>query len=333
MDKIKTMPKTDLHCHLDGSISLASIRRLAEQNHKPLEMEDARLLHMLQVPKECESLKEYLECFALPLQYLTTPQNFETAAFQLMADAAGEQVMYQEIRFAPSMSMSGEVSAEVMLARVQKGISLAQEEFHMKGNVILIFMRHEPLDHNLALFEQLKGNYQKTFCAIDVAGDEAGFPLEGQRELFIEAKKAGIPFTIHAGECGSVENIDQALELGASRIGHGIALNQSRELRKYCQQEQIGIEMCPTSNLQTKAIGSLEEYPVSMFMEEGLAVSVNTDNRMVSGTSVTKELQLIKESFSIQPEAFIENGINTSFADAEVKEWMKKQRKAYESNH
>lgn len=156
----------------------------------------------------------------------------------------------------------------------------------------------------------------KGVCALDLAGDESAFPTRQFRELFAKAKEWGIPFTIHSGECGSVENVREALELGAKRLGHGIALEKSAELRKMCQEKQIGIEMCPTSNLQTKAVKDLKQYPLQQFLDEGLLVSIHTDNRTVSGTTLQKEQSYFGEEVIRQCTL---NAIETAFTTEEIK--------------
>lgn len=132
-----------------------------------------------------------------------------------------------------------------------------------------------------------------------------------------------MPFTIHSGECGSVDNVREAIELGAKRMGHGIALQKSVELQKICAENRIGIEMCPTSNLQTKAVKDLSSYPLEMFVKAGIPVSINTDNRTVSGTTITQELQLVMERLYQSEEVILQctrNAIETAFADDAVKQ-------------
>ena len=139
-------------------------------------------------------------------------------------------------------------------------------------------------------------------CAADLAGNEAAFPMSQFVDLFTEVKKMGMPFTIHAGECGSVQNILDAVDCGAGRIGHGIAMRGNKDVMKLCRERHIGIEMCPISNLQTKAVKSMAEYPMREFLDEGLCVTINTDNRTVSGTSLDKEIAFVQENYGITEE-------------------------------
>ena len=153
-------------------------------------------------------------------------------------------------------------------------------------------------------------------CAADLAGAEAIYPMSEFMELFGQAKKLGMPFTIHAGECGNVQNILDSVEAGALRIGHGIAMRGNSEVQKMIREKGIGVEMCPISNLQTKAVESESQYPLREFLDNGIKVAINTDNRTVSNTTMTKELQFIQEHYRITDEEIrlmMINAVDTAF--------------------
>lgn len=153
-------------------------------------------------------------------------------------------------------------------------------------------------------------------CAADLAGAEAIYPMSEFMKLFGQAKKLGMPFTIHAGECGNVQNILDSVEAGALRIGHGIAMRGNSEVQKMIREKGIGVEMCPISNLQTKAVESESQYPLREFLDNGIKVTVNTDNRTVSNTTMTKELQFIQEHYRITDEEIRlmkRNSVDTAF--------------------
>ena len=153
-------------------------------------------------------------------------------------------------------------------------------------------------------------------CAAALAGAEAIYPMSEFMELFGQAKKLGMPFTIHAGECGNVQNILDSVEAGALRIGHGIAMRGNSEVQKMIREKGIGVEMCPISNLQTKAVESESQYPLREFLDNGIKVTINTDNRTVSNTTMTKELQFIQEHYRITDEEIrlmMINAVDTAF--------------------
>ena len=313
--------RIELHCHLDGSLNIDFVQsHLASQginiNRKELE-------EKLKVRPDCTSLTEYLEKFDLPLQCLQTKEGLEQAAYEFVMDAAKDDVAYIEVRFAPMLSTDKGLTCKEVIESVVCGLKKGEEETGVYASAIVCAMRHHSLEQNMEMLQATRPFVGEGVCALDLAGDESAFPTSLFRELFAQAKEWEIPFTIHSGECGSVDNIREAIELGAKRLGHGIALEKSPELRRVCKEKGIGIEMCPTSNLQTKAVENLEKYPLKQFLEEGLLVSVHTDNRTVSGTTMEQEEKLVKERLQISDVMWLQctkNAIVTAFASDEIKE-------------
>jgi len=324
MNKYVEFPKVELHCHLDGSLSLPTIQKLAENMGKSLP-EEGELRGRLQVDDSCADLSEYLQKFELPLSCLETKENFKVAAYQLMKDAASENVIYQEIRFAPLLTKVPGLSSEDMIEAVISGIRQAEQGYEIRGNVILCCMRHFASLQNMDTLKIAREFLGNGICAIDLAGDEIRYPTKLYEDVFLEAKRLGVPFTIHSGECGSAENVREAMALGAKRIGHGIALEKDEALMEDCAKKGIGIEMCPTSNLHTKAVRALETYPIKKFMEKGIKATVNTDNRLVSNTTLSREFDVLSKYFDLDIGKITENAIEVSFADDSVKQWMIKK--------
>lgn len=320
MTSFKDIVKLDLHCHLDGSLNTDSVWEFVKMQGLTYDKEE--LEKKLRVEPECTSLTEYLEKFDLPLQCLQTEEGLKRAAFELVRDVAQENVRYIEVRFAPMLSVNANLNCRKVLESVIEGLERAGKQYGVYASAIVCAMRHHSLEQNLEMLRVAREFWGHGVCALDLAGDESGFPTHLFRELFLKARKLEIPFTIHSGECGSVENVREAIELGAKRMGHGIALEKSRELQVICREKRIGVEMCPTSNLQTKAVNDLEHYPLEQFVKENIPVSINTDNRTVSGTTMTKELLVVKERLHQPDEVIIQcmkNAIETAFADDTVK--------------
>lgn len=298
MDIMKDLEKYDLHCHLDGSLSAVTVRKLADVIGKELPRME-KLRKMLQVQPDCTSLKEYLEKFDLPLSCLVTRENFRIAVRELLADAASENVVYMEIRFAPLLSVHEKLPVREIIEGALDGLKDGQEMYHIRGGLILCGMRHMHPDVNVELVRTAAEYMGAGICAVDLAGDEAAFSVTKHAEMFETARKLGIPYTIHAGECGSVSSMWNALGMGTGRIGHGVAAQKDRKLVEYCAKHNICFEMCPTSNLQTHAVASMDEYPLLDFMEAGIPVTVNTDNRAVSDTTVSRELELLQKYYKL----------------------------------
>lgn len=308
------MMKVELHCHLDGSLNVDFVDEVLRKQGIVYGKEELR--KKLEVQPDCTSLSEYLEKFDLPLLCLQTTEGLSRAAYELVQDVSKEDVKYIEVRFAPMLSVSGGLTCKEVIASVVEGLQQGQREFGVYASAIVCAMRHHTLEQNMEMLKVAREFVGKGVCALDLAGDEAAFPTILFRELFLKAKEWDIPFTIHSGECGSVENIREAIELGAKRIGHGIALQKSPELRGLCREKRIGIEMCPTSNLQTKAVVDFSEYPLREFLREGLLVSIHTDNRTVSATTVEKEQAYFDENIIRQCTL---NAIETAFTNDEIK--------------
>ena len=313
--------RIELHCHLDGSLNVDFVDTMLRKQGMNIERKE--LEEKLKVKPDCTSLTEYLEKFDLPLQCLQTKEALGQAAYELVMDATKDDVAYIEVRFAPMLSTEKGLTCTEVIDSVVHGLKKGERESGTYAYAIVCAMRHHSLERNLEMLKATKPFVGKGVCALDLAGDESAFPTSLFRELFLQAKEWQIPFTIHSGECGSVDNIREAIALGAQRLGHGIALEKSPELRQLCKEKGIGIEMCPTSNLQTKAVKGLDGYPLKQFLEEDLLVSVHTDNRTVSGTTMEQEEKLVKERLQISEEMWLQctrNAIQTAFASDEIKE-------------
>ena len=315
------MIKVELHCHLDGSLNIDSVQEMLREQGKHYTKEE--LKEKLEVRPDCTSLTEYLEKFDLPLQCIQTKTGLKRVAYELVRDVAAENVKYIEVRFAPMLSRHQGLKCREIIESVIEGLKEAEAEYGVFANVIVCAMRHHSPEMNLEMFRVAREFLGNGVCALDLAGDESAFPTKNFRELFLEAKKYDMPFTIHSGECGSVDNVREAIELGAKRMGHGIALEKSEELQALCSKKRIGVEMCPTSNLQTKAVNDLKYYPLERYVKANIPVSINTDNRTVSGTTMEKEIEIVRTELH-QPEEIIvqctKNAIETAFASDEVKQ-------------
>lgn len=317
------MPKVELHCHLDGSLSRKCLSEL---------MGREVLAEELQAKKHCKDLAEYLEKFDLPLFCLQTEEGLQKAGYDFICTVAKENVRYVEVRFAPLLSTERNLNCEEVMGAVLEGLKKGKEEFHVDYNVIACMMRHHSEEQNRRVFDEVRSFYGKGLCAFDLAGNEAAFPMENFIELFKMVDQAGIPFTVHAGECQSAKNIQDALSVGASRIGHGIAMRNQEKIMGICTRRGTGIELCPVSNIQTGAIEKISEYPIQQFLDRELLVTINTDNRTVSNTNLVKEFALVQKEWNVTDAQIIqmmENAIEVSFAGEDVKKKLKKEWRNY----
>ena len=318
-DKLTVLPKVELHCHLDGSLSREFIER--RLNRKVSQSE-------LSVSDDCRSLNEYLEKFDLPGKCIMDEEGLSEAGYDVLKSMKQENVCYAEIRFAPLLSETEDMNCAKVIEALLAGLEKGKKDFGIEYGVITCAMRHHSEEENRRMIRTAREYLGYGVCAADLAGAEALYPMSEFMELFQETKKIGMPFTLHAGECGSVQNILDSVEAGAGRIGHGIAMRGHREVQKELQRKGIGIEMCPVSNLQTKAVESTKDYPMREFLDNGLKVTVNTDNRTVSNTTLTKELAFIQKTYGITDEEIclmMKNAVDVAFADDAVKERILKR--------
>ncbi len=313
-EELIRLPKVELHCHLDGSLSQEFIERRLGRAVKKEE---------LSVSENCTSLAEYLEKFDLPGQCLMDEEGLEEAGYDVLKSMSLENVCYAEVRFAPLFSETKYMSCGKAIEAVLKGLERGKQEFGIEYGLITCAMRQLSEEENWRMIRAAREYLGAGVCAADLAGAEASYPMAEFMNLFEKTRGIGMPFTIHAGECGSVENIRDAVDAGAKRIGHGIAMRGHEELIREMAERKIGIEMCPISNLQTKAVPGTKDYPIREFLDHGLQITVNTDNRTVSNTTMTKELEFIQKTYGIRDEEVLllmKNAVDAAFADDAVKE-------------
>lgn len=318
-EELKLLPKIELHCHLDGSLSKEFIEARLQRTVSEAE---------LSVSEECKSLAEYLEKFDLPIQCLQDEEGLEGAGYDVLSTMSKEHVCYAEIRFAPLLSVTEKMGTEQVIEALLRGLERGKQEFGVEYNVITCAMRHHSSEQNAAMIRTARQFLGQGVCAADLAGAEAQYPMTEFMNLFEKTKKLGMPFTIHAGECGNAQNIVDAMNAGAGRIGHGIAMRGNMEIQRILKDAHIGVEMCPISNLQTKAVSSTSEYPIKEFLHSGILVSVNTDNRTVSNTSLTKELEFIQKTYGVEDKEILlmmGNAAETAFVDDTLKDRLFKK--------
>ncbi len=313
----------DLHLHIDGAISVENAIELSKITGVSLPTDNKdELISYLQVGRECKSLGEYLECFKLPCKLLCTPTAISHAIYRIQEELKAEGIFYAELRFAPQLHTESMTQEEVVKAAID---GLQRSDLH--SGLILCCMRGEnnrEANYETVRLASLYGG--KGVLAVDLAGNEFAYPTEDYREIFAYAKSLGVRFTLHAGEAAGADSVKTAVEFGASRIGHGVRSIESEEVLAQLAEKKIPLEVCITSNLQTKAIASLEACPVKALMKKGVAVTLNTDNPTVSGTSMNKELSVAKALGLSKEEirALLLNSAEYSFASSELKETMKK---------
>ncbi|WP_163931794.1 adenosine deaminase [Paraferrimonas sp. SM1919] len=321
------LPKIDLHCHLDGSVRPTTIIDLAIAQNIELPSYDVNeLKRWLVVDENCQSLSEYLQRFELPLKVLQTTEAIERVTYELYEDAASENVKYLEVRFGPQLHRVNGLSYQQIFAAVKAGLSKAVQNLDIKGNVIISMLKHLSVESMHEVLEQVQPFVGDPIVGFDLAGAENPGFAQQYVDVCDKARRLGLNITIHAGEQGDSQNVVDAVSLlKAQRIGHGLALMKRTSDIDFVRNNITSIETCPTSNTQTKAVDSLAKHPLPQMLQQRLPVSINTDNRTVSNTTMTKEVEKVFKQFALTKETYAtiyQSSINACFADDQVKAWL-----------
>lgn len=324
-DVVKSLPKIELHCHLDGSVRAETLIKIAKKQNLPLVQELAPLEKQLIAPVNCQNLNEYLTCFDIILPYLQTTEALSEAAYDVISQAAEEHIHYIEVRFAPSLHTRNGLTHTQIITAVLKGLTQGKTDFGVESNALLCGMRHEELADIKQIVHLANQFKELGVSGFDLAGNEVDFPPNKFSDVLALIDQLDIPLTLHAGECGCGKNVADAVVLGARRIGHGIAVKDTPEYFDLLRQTNTLLEICPTSNLQTKTVSSLKDYPFKKFLEEKINICINTDNRTVSNTTLTAEYMKLHTWYGISyddMEKFNHAAIDGAFLPQEEKQLL-----------
>ena len=294
LETFEKLPKTDLHVHLDGSLRLSTILDLAQKLRVELPAHDEDGLRAaMNLGKNCGSLVEYLKAFDVTLRVMQDQESLTRIAYELAEDAAKESVRYMEVRYSPMLHTRKGLRLTNVVEAVLAGLRQAQQDFGIESNVILCGIRNVSPESSLEMAELCVAYKNRGVVGFDLAGAEYDHPAKHHRAAFQLVRDNNINVTIHAGEAYGPESIAQAVHVcGAHRIGHGCRLRENGDLLHYVNDHRIPLECCPSSNVQTGAIRDLASHPLKLYYNLGLRVTVNTDNRLVTDTTVSKELWL-----------------------------------------
>ena len=257
---------------------------------------------------------------------MQTAEGIKEAMEAFIAELVDENMMYAEIRFAPQLHLRKGLTQEEVVRAAIAGVE-SSKKLPFGVQLILCCMRGAENDAANRETILLAAKYLgKGVCACDLAGAEALFKTDNFESLFAYAAELGVPYTIHAGEADGPESIRAALRFGAKRLGHGVRAAEDASLITELMEKQITLECCPSSNVQTKAVASIKSHPIKSFFDKGLRVTVNTDNRTVSRTTITKEIQLVREKLGLTREEELTlylNAADAAFISKEEREGLK----------
>ncbi|MCP4549075.1 MAG: adenosine deaminase [bacterium] len=312
------LPKTDLHVHLDGSVRPATLLELVDKAgiEIPATTED-EVRKLTQVQDGDKSLTHYLRAFSYTLPAMQTVEALDRVAYELAIDAAAENVRLMEVRYSPLLHRDGGLHNMEIIDAVRAGLSRAEEETGIVCGQILCGIRSMTPEKSLELAQAALMYKDKGIVAFDLAGAEKDYPAKQHRAAFYFILNHNLNSTLHAGEAFGPESIAQALHYcGTHRIGHGTRLYEDESLMGYVNDHRIPLEICLNSNIHTGAVTELHDHPFRKYLELGLRVTLNTDNRLISNTTVTKELFDAVTTFNLGLEEIYEiilNGFKSSF--------------------
>ncbi|HEY0534038.1 MAG TPA: adenosine deaminase [Actinoplanes sp.] len=307
-------PKALLHDHLDGGLRPATVIELADAvGHQLPTTDPAALGDWFVAAADSGSLERYLQTFAHTVAVMQTEEGLHRVARECALDLAADGVVYAEVRYAPEQHLERDLTLDQVVEVVEAGFRAGCAEAAAQGRVIrigtlLTAMRHAARSHEIA---ELAVRFRDTgVVGFDIAGAEAGFPPTRHLDAFEYLQRENFHFTIHAGEAFGLPSIWQAIQwCGADRLGHGVRIVDDitgrpgaepvvlGRLAAYVRDKRIPLELCPSSNVQTGAAASIAEHPIGLLHDLRFRVTVNTDNRLMSGTSMSREMALLAEAF------------------------------------
>ena len=315
---LRSLPKTDLHLHLDGSLRAETVEALAREQGVQLADDGSGDLSQLLVSgRKCSSLEEYLKAFEATLSVLQEPDAVRRAAVEVVQDVAKENVRYVEVRFSPILHLEKGHNEREILEAMIAGLEEGSSDTGVQTGAIVCGMRNIDPEASQRLARLAVDFRNKGVVGFDLAGAEEDFPAKDHIEAFYTILNNNVNCTCHAGEGYGPESIHQAIHhCGAHRIGHGTRLREDQDLLAYVNNHRIPLEICLSSNLQTGVVTDLKNHPFRMYYDEGIRVTLNSDNTLVSNTNMTREYRLAVEAFQLgisDVRKIIINGFKSAF--------------------
>ena len=315
--KLRQLPKAELHCHLDGSVRPRTLLELAREYRVQMPKQTPEELAEFMRVDDAQSLEDYLRRFDVTISVLQTEDALERVTYELAEDAAEDGVRYIEVRNAPLLNVVQGLTLVQAVEAPLRGLRRAEKDFGITGRFIVCGLRQFPPESSLEMAKLAVEFKNEGVVAFDLAGGEKGNPAARHAEAFRYAREHNLAVTVHAGEGDGADSVRQAVHIcGANRIGHGTRLIEDPELTQYVNDRRIALEVCLTSNVQTRVADSYASHPFREYFDRGLNVTLNTDNRLMSATTLTDEYVFAAEhlGFSVEELAGIAlNGFESAF--------------------
>lgn len=321
---LRLLPKIELHLHLDCSLSYEAVSSLVPS----VTQEEYRRDYV--APARCTNLVDFLSRAPKGFQLMQTEDALRLVTEDLFQQLAADGVIYAEIRFAPLLHTERGLTPEGVVSIVERSVERLVRETGLHAGVILCTLRHFTEIQSIQtvkLVEQFRGS---RVVALDLAADEAGFPLDAHVNAYRYAREHELFRTAHAGEACGPESVWETLRLlTPHRIGHGTRSIEDERLLEHLRQQRIHLEICPSANVQIiPSIGSMEEHPIDRLFRAGVSLNVNTDTRMLTPTTLTREYEELRRVFGWGQEEFLRAnlmGLDAAFVDSTVKQRLRER--------
>jgi adenosine deaminase len=320
------LPKVELHLHLDCSLSYDVVSTIDPTITK----ED--YLHNFIAPDKCTDLADFLTRAVTGFALMQTKEQLQLVVHDLFKQMQADNMLYAEIRFAPLLHIEKGLTPYEVVEAIESATAAAVKETGIEARLILCTLRHYNEAQSMEtvhLVEQFKNTYVAGF---DIAGDEAGFPIDAHIKAYQYAKEKNIPCTAHAGEASGAPSVWETLEhFGPSRIGHGVRSYEDAALVQHLQKNQIHLELCPTCNVQINICNAYKDHPIDKLYKAGVSVNVNTDCRTICNIDLNREYKKMHEVFGWTADDFYNTNvlaINASFISSELKTSLLNKLKA-----
>ncbi len=333
--QLHALPKVDLHRHLEGSLRLQTLAEIAQEHGIDLPSYDIETLRpFVTVTNDRPDFHRFLEKFRLLRRFYPTQAAVERLAYEAVADAAADSVKYLELRFNPvALAREQGFSLDQVVTWVCSAVARSDADHGVCTRLILQIGRDESVDTAAEITEIGLAHKDMGVVALDLAGDEAGYPARRFARVFRKGRRDGLGITVHAGEAGGPENVWEAIELlGAQRIGHGVRSIENSDVVQLVREREVTLEVCPTSNVQTAVVRRFWQHPLPDLLALNLRVTINTDDPSISDTTLTDEYMTAMLAMGVTLEQIkrtIIAGVEGSFQPPDERsrllEWFRKE--------
>jgi adenosine deaminase len=314
---IARLPKAELHVHLDSCLRPETMIELAGRAKRDLPSKDPEQLRRFMLVDNARNLEDYLRRFEFTIPLLQTPDAIERVAYEMVEDAARDNLRYLEVRYCPELSRREGLTLDQVIEAELRGFARGERDFRVITRVINCSLRQYDPSTSLEIAERSVAHRERGVVAFDLAGPEAGRPPGIHKAAFDRAVQGYLGITVHAGEAAGAESVAEAIHLcHADRIGHGTRIGESRDLLEYVRDRRIPVEINITSNVQTRAVPQPSQHPVREYFDAGLKVTLCTDAWLMTGINLSDEYWLAHTELGFSREEIdrlILNGFESAF--------------------